>query len=82
LGIIQGDSEKAEAIVKLDTDFAGMCFKEFQTDITWRRTMNYAAAVLDHNPLYFDDEREGGVIAPPMFAVAPSRKKSSPPRSI
>ena len=56
--------------MKLDTDFAGMCFKEFQTDITWRRTMNYAAAVGDHNPLYFDDEREGGVIAPPMFAVA------------
>jgi len=58
------------AIVKLDTDFAGMRFKEFQTDITWRRTMNYAAAPNDHNPLYFDDEREGGVIAPPMFAVA------------
>jgi len=32
--------------------------------------MNYAAAVGDHNPCYFDDEREEGIIAPPMFSVA------------
>ncbi|MBI4963721.1 MAG: MaoC family dehydratase N-terminal domain-containing protein [Desulfomonile tiedjei] len=56
--------------MKLDTDFAGMCFRDFHTEITWRRTMNYAAAVGDPNPFYFDDERERGVIAPPMFAVA------------
>jgi len=32
--------------------------------------MGYAAGVGDANPLYFDDDRPGGVIAPPMLAVA------------
>jgi acyl dehydratase len=32
--------------------------------------MNYAAAVGDNNPRYFDDERDEGIIAPPMFCVA------------
>ena len=36
----------------------------------WRDTMNYAAAVRDNNPRYLDDERPGGIVAPPMFAVA------------
>lgn len=39
-------------------------------ELSWRRMMNYAAAVEDFNPLYFDDERPDGVIAPPMLAVA------------
>ncbi|MEW6110922.1 MAG: MaoC family dehydratase N-terminal domain-containing protein, partial [Thermodesulfobacteriota bacterium] len=56
--------------MKLDTNFAGISLKTYQTEVTWRRTMNYAAAIDDHNPVYFDDEREGGIIAPPMFAVA------------
>jgi hypothetical protein len=33
--------------VKLSSDFAGLELKEYHTDITWRRTMNYAAAVSD-----------------------------------
>ena len=56
--------------MELSSEFTGMRLKEFQTDVTWRRTMNYAAATNDLNPVYFDDERDGGVIAPPMFAVA------------
>jgi acyl dehydratase len=32
--------------------------------------MNYAAAIGDTNPLYYDDERAGGIIAPPVFPVA------------
>lgn len=32
--------------------------------------MNFAAAIGDHNRWYFDDEREEGIIAPPMLAVA------------
>jgi hypothetical protein len=32
--------------------------------------MNYAAAIQDHNPWYFDDERIGGIITSPMQAVA------------
>jgi len=32
--------------------------------------MNYAASINDFNPWYFNDEREEGIIAPPMLAVA------------
>lgn len=38
--------------------------------VTWRETMNYAAAVGDLNSRYFDDTNPGGLVAPPMFAVA------------
>jgi len=56
--------------VKLSTKFAGSTLRDYRADVTWRRTTNYAAAVEDGNPAYLDDEREGGIIAPPMFAVA------------
>jgi acyl dehydratase len=59
-----------ESPVKFSTDFAGSSLREYRTEVTWRRTMNYGAAVGDNNPVYFDDERAGGIIAPPMFAVA------------
>lgn len=32
--------------------------------------MNYAAAVGDDNPRYFDDEHPDGIVAPPLFGVA------------
>ncbi len=67
---VLGYSRAVKVIVKLDTDWAGISLREYHTDVTWRRTMNYAAAVGDHNPWYFDDDREGGIIAPPMFSVA------------
>ncbi|MBW2624329.1 MAG: MaoC family dehydratase N-terminal domain-containing protein, partial [Deltaproteobacteria bacterium] len=38
--------------------------------ITWRDTMNYAAAVGETNPRYFDDTLPEGIVAPPMFAIA------------
>ncbi len=38
--------------------------------MTWRDTMNYAAAIGDGNPRYFDDEGAGGLIAHPVFPVA------------
>ncbi len=56
--------------MRLTSDFAGSSLKDYQTDVIWRRTMNYAASVGDNNSVYFDDEREGGVVAPPMFSVA------------
>ncbi len=56
--------------MKLSSSFAGTPLREYETDVHWRDTMNYAAAVGDNNPLYLDDEREQGVISPPMFAVA------------
>jgi acyl dehydratase len=56
--------------MQIDPAFVGTCLKEYRCTIGRRQSMNYAAAVQDRNPWYFDDEREGGVIAPPMQAVA------------
>jgi acyl dehydratase len=56
--------------MELSSRFVGTPLKDFHTEITWRQTMNFAAAVDDNNDSYVDDERTGGVIAPPMFSVA------------
>jgi acyl dehydratase len=55
--------------MELDPQFTGARMRPYQTDVDWRRTTNYAAATGDDNPLYFDDQRPGGLIAPPMLAV-------------
>ena len=54
----------------LDTRFVGASLKDAPTFVSWRQSTNYAAAVGDANPRYFDDEREGGLVAPPMLATA------------
>jgi acyl dehydratase len=56
--------------MQISSQFVGTPLKTYQSQITWRDTMNYAAAINDGNPQYFDDERNAGIIAPPMFAVA------------
>jgi len=56
--------------MELSSRFVGTPLKDYHTEITWRQTMNFAAAVDDYNDYYMDDEREGGIIAPPMFSVA------------
>lgn len=56
--------------MKLSSAFVGATLKEYTCIITARRTMNYAAAIGDANPLYFNDERPEGIIAPPLFPVA------------
>lgn len=56
--------------MKIDSSFTGTPLKDYTTTVTWRTTMNYAAAVGDANPVYFDDEGGKIVIAPPMCAVA------------
>lgn len=56
--------------MEIDSSFVGTTLKEHITLVTARHAMNYAASVEDGNPFYFDDQRPGGVIAPPMFAVA------------
>ena len=40
------------------------------TALSPRQAMNYAAALGDGNPWYFQDDRPEGVIAPPMLAAA------------
>lgn len=56
--------------MKLTSDFVGATLKEYICHINARRIMNYAAAIGDANPLYFNDERPEGIIAPPLFPVA------------
>jgi acyl dehydratase len=56
--------------MKLDSRIVGTVLTGLKRDVTWRETMNYAAAVGDANPLYLDDTGEAGIMAPPLFAVA------------
>ncbi len=56
--------------MKLTSEFAGSPLRHHTCTITARWTMNYAAAIDDPGPLYFDDERSGGIMAPPLFPVA------------
>jgi len=56
--------------MEISSRFVGAVLKPLETQITWRQTTNYAAAVGDANPRYVDDERPGGIAAPPMFCVA------------
>ncbi|MDM8518193.1 MaoC/PaaZ C-terminal domain-containing protein [Desulfobacterales bacterium HSG16] len=54
----------------LNTNLLGTQLKNYQTEINWRQTTNYAAAVQDNNPKYFDDMEEEGIVSHPMFAVS------------
>lgn len=54
----------------LDSSFAGTTLRDYKTTVTWRNTMNYAAAVNDPSEAYFNDERPGGIIAHPMNCAA------------
>lgn len=56
--------------MELSSSFVGRRSRPIEVEVCGRRAMAYAAAVADANLLYFDDEREGGVIAPPMLAVS------------
>jgi len=56
--------------MEIDPALVGTCLKDYRCSVSWRQIMNYAAAVHDKNPWHFNDEREGGIIAPPMLAVA------------
>jgi len=56
--------------MNLDSNLTGTRLKGLTREVTWRDTMNFAAAVSDVNPRYFDDTAEDGIVAPPLFAVA------------
>lgn len=53
----------------IDSQLVGIPWRKAYKHIGWRQTTNYAAATHDMNPMYIDDEREEGIMAPPMFAV-------------
>jgi acyl dehydratase len=56
--------------MELSSNLVGTALKPYCREVTGRETMNYAAAVGDDNPRYFDDERVEGIVAPPLFGVA------------
>jgi len=56
--------------MELSSDLVGTALKPYRREVSWRETMNYAAGVGDDNPWYFDDERDQGIVAPPLFNVA------------
>ena len=56
--------------MELDPKFTGARIGPYRIEVDQRQTKNYAAAVGDDNPFYFDDRRPEGLIAPPMLAVA------------
>ncbi len=55
--------------MEIDSKYAGTGIREFNTVISQRQMMNYAASIKDMNPVYFNDESKTGVIAHPMLAV-------------
>lgn len=56
--------------VEVDSHFVGAKLQTHQTVLHWRDMMNYAAGVDDRNPIYYDDEREGGIVAHPLLPIA------------
>lgn len=53
----------------INSEHVGEPWPEVKRTVTWHQTTDYAAVIGDMNPIYVDDEREEGIIAPPMFAV-------------
>lgn len=56
--------------MQVGSEMVGRKLKNYRTELSWRQSTNYAAAVSDPNPFYLDDRREGGLIAPPTLAAA------------
>jgi acyl dehydratase len=56
--------------MEVSNEIVGRRSRPYMVELDARRTMNFAAGTLDTNPAFFDDEREGGVIAPAMLATA------------
>jgi len=56
--------------VNIDSAFVGTKLLPYQTVVEARQTSNYAAAIGECAPCYFDDTQPEGVIAPPVFPVA------------
>ena len=55
--------------MKIGSDIVGITLKEHELKVDWRKTTNYAASIGDMNPCYVDDRRQGGLVAPPMYAI-------------
>jgi acyl dehydratase len=54
----------------LNRQVIGKTYEAYETVVEAHETIFYALATNDPNPAYTDGRREGGIIAPPMYAVA------------
>ncbi len=56
--------------MKLNSDLVGTLLKNYQTEINWRQTTNFAAAIQDNNDRYFNDLEGQQIVSHPMFPVS------------
>jgi len=56
--------------MEIASNYVGSPTKPHPAEVTARHSMNFAAAVGDDNPVYFNDEDPDALIAPPMIATA------------
>ncbi len=56
--------------MELKPNLVGTSLKNYQTEINWRQTTNYAAAIQDNNPKYFNDLEGQQIVSHPMFPVS------------
>lgn len=56
----------------LNKEALGTKTDEFTYEVEAEKTIEYAKATNEDNPAFVDEGRDGGVIAPPVFAVVPA----------
>lgn len=61
---------QGKEVMVISSSFVGTSLGPYRVEVSWRHLMNYAAAVRDDNPVYFDDEGQEGLMGHPMFCVA------------
>ncbi len=60
----------------LNREAVGQETDEFTYEVTAEKTIAYAKATNEQNPVFLDESREGGIIAPPIFNVVPAWQAS------
>ncbi|MFX0124978.1 MAG: MaoC/PaaZ C-terminal domain-containing protein [Candidatus Hodarchaeota archaeon] len=55
--------------MEINSDLVGTPLKPLTRTIDWPEIMYFAASVDDDNPYFFDDERDEGIVAPPVFSI-------------
>ncbi|MBL4657200.1 MAG: MaoC family dehydratase N-terminal domain-containing protein [Flavobacteriales bacterium] len=63
--------------MEVSSDLVGIKTKPFKVKVTRRHSTNYAAAIGDLNPLYFDNVNNDVLVSHPVFAVALSWELNS-----
>ncbi len=64
----EGEASEGGASEGLNREMLGAKYKGQSRFVKAPEMVAYAEATEDHNPLYVDVERDGGVIAPPLFS--------------